>query len=195
MEALKPQLAVIGAGGHGHDLADIAYLCGWEIGFYDDGPNEYAKTAYAAGLDYVVGVNDPHQRKALAVGPTAARLIHPTATISPTARLSEGVVVGAGATVGPDTILGPHVHVGPGCTITRTKVGAFTTIAPGVDIAGDCTIGELCLIGLGAKVSNLLTIGDRAVIGCGSVVVTNVEPDQVMVGVPAKPLQRKGATT
>lgn len=189
-------LAIIGAGGHGHDLADIAYQCGHEVAFYDDGPNPYVPTRHAEGLEYVVGVNNPHQRKALAVGPTSARLIHPTATISGTARLHEGVVVGAGATVGPDTILGPHVHVGPGCTITRTKVGAFTTIAPGVDIAGDVTIGEEVMVGLGAKVSNLLTIGARAVIGCGSVVVRNIEADEIVAGVPAKPLpQRKGATT
>lgn len=188
-------VSIVGAGGHGQDCADIARACGHMVAFYDDGPNAFVRSSYVTG-PYVVGVNDPHQRKALALGSTPARLIHPSATISPSAKLHEGVVVGAGATVGPDTILGPHVHLGPGTTITRTKVGAFTTIAPGVDIAGDVTIGEEVMVGLGAKVSNLLTIGDRAVIGCGSVVVRNIEADEIVAGVPAKPLpQRKGAMT
>jgi len=183
-------VAILGAGGHGHDIADIARACGMFPIFYDDGNNAFVLCEYAKDPS-IVGVNDPSTRRRLAVGSTPTRLVHPTAVVSPSAVLSPGVVVGAGSLVGPGTVLGPHVHLGAGCTVTRTKVGGFTTIAPGVDIAGDVSIGEECLIGVGSTVSNLVSIGDRCVVGAGAVVVDNIPDDTTVVGIPARPLQRR----
>lgn len=181
-------ISIIGAGGHGHDLAEIAYACGHEVALYDDGHNPYVKTCHAEG-PYVVGVNDPPTRRRLAVGSTPARLVHPTATVAYPNGLAGGVVVGAGTHLGPSVRADQHVHIGAGCTITRCHIGAFTTISPGVNIAGDVTIGSDCLIGVGATVSNLITIGDRCTIGAGAVVITDVPDDTTVVGVPAKPLR------
>ena len=181
-------IAVLGAGGHGHDIAAIAQARGVGVEFYDDGWNTLPCCCRNRGR-YVVGVNDPATRRRLAVGSNAVTLVHPTATVSPDAKLSEGVVVGAASTVGPQVVLGPHVHIGPGCTVTRTTVGGYTTISPGVDIAGDVTIGEECMIGVGATISNLVTIGDRVTIGAGAVVLENVPADQTWAGVPAKQLR------
>lgn len=173
-------VSIVGAGGHGQDLAEIANACGYGVAFYDDGLNPFVKTSHVTG-PYVVGVNDPPTRRRLAVGSAPTRLVHPTAVVADSAELSPGVVVGAGSQVGHRTVLGPHVHIGPGCTITRTTVGAFTTISPGVNIAGDVTIGEEVMVGVGAVVSNLVTIGDRAVIGAGAVVVRDVAPGETVV--------------
>lgn len=174
---------ILGAGGHGRDIGDIVNALGWDGTFHDDHHlARFAPTRLQNEDDpYVVGVNDPATRRRLAVGTNPVTLVHPSATVAPTARLSPGCVVGAGAHIGPDTILGTHVHVGPGCTITRTEVGAFTTISPGVDIAGDCTIGEGVMVGVGAVVANLRSIGDGAVIGAGAVVVRDVSPGETVV--------------
>lgn len=132
-------------------------------------------------IPHVIGVNDPATRKRLAIGSNPVTLIHPTATVDPTSALEPGCVVGAGTHIGPDCYLGAHVHVGPGCTLTRTVVGSFTTISPGVDIAGDVAVGFEVLIGVGARVANLRSIGDRAVIGAGAVVVRDVAPGETVI--------------
>lgn len=178
---MREMVAILGFGGHGQDIADIAVACKMFPLPYDDGANTYAKTSTVGDQLYVVGVNDPATRRSLAVGSRAARLVHPTATVSRSAIGGPGVVVGANTTIGPGTVLGAHVHVGAGCTITRTSVGAYTTIAPGVHIAGDVQIGEECFLGVGAVVRNLITIGDRAVIGAGAVVVRNVADGETVV--------------
>ena len=187
-------VAVLGAGGHGRDVAAIAVACGLDVLFYDDNASAGLPSAcgsLAQHQPYVVGVNDPATRRRLAVGSEPIGLVHPTATVASSARLGAGVVIGAGSHIGPDTVLGDHVHVGAGCTITRTHVGDFTTISPGVDIAGDVIVGVECLIGVGTTVLNLVRIGHRCVIGAGSVVISHVGSDMTVAGVPAKPLQRR----
>ena len=150
--ALVASVAVLGAGGHGHDVAAIAWAAGWLPEFFDDADDFYLPTDAVSG-SYVVGVNDPATRRRLAVGVSPVTLVHPTATVDPSATLAPGCVVGAGCHLGPRVALGPHVHIGAGCTVTRTKVGAYTTISPGVNVAGDVTIGEECLVGVGATIS------------------------------------------
>ena len=76
------------------------------------------------------------------------------------------------------------VHVGYG---SGTSIGAYSSITHRVVLHG-CTIGENCLIGIGA------TIMDRAVVGANSIVAghafvkedTVIPPDSIVMGTPAK---------
>lgn len=172
---------VLGAGGHGQDVASIAEAAGHIVEFYDDNiAGRQPISARIPGRNFVVGVNDPATRRRLAVGSNAVTLVHPTATVDPTAVLEPGCVIGAGTHIGPGCFFGPHVHVGPGCTITRTVIGGFTTVSPGVDIAGDVAVGYEVLIGVGATVANLRRVGAGAVIGAGAVVVRDVESGETV---------------
>lgn len=184
---------IVGAGGHGQDVADIARACGHTPAFLDDRdrPGVVGRPWEAKGRLYTIAVNDPQVRARLAVDGQPLTLVHPTATVSETARIGPGVVVGAGTQIGPGTVLEDHVHVGPGCTITRTHVGAFTSVGPGVDIAGDCRVGPGVLIGVGATVLNLKRLGWGATVGAGAVVTDHVPAGYTVVGVPARPLDRK----
>ena len=85
-----------------------------------------------------------------------------------------------------DVWLGRHVHVNYGSSMTRCKVGAFTTIAPGVTICGDVEIGEAVFIGAGAVICNLLKIGDGAIVAAGAVVTEDVPAGATVKGVPAR---------
>jgi UDP-N-acetylbacillosamine N-acetyltransferase len=176
VEAVR--LFVVGAGGHGQDVADIARACGYEPVFLDDRdqPGVVGRPHELKGRDWphVIAVNDPRERARMAVGSEPVTLVHPTAVVSESADVMIGAVIGAGTVIGPATMIGDHSHVGAGCTITRTYVGAYCSIGPGVDIAGDCVIDAMTFVGVGARVANLTNIGSGCTIGAGAVVVRDV---------------------
>ncbi len=75
--------------------------------------------------------------------------------------------------------------------IAAASIGQNCWINQQVDIGykddtGAPIIGDNVTITCGAKVFGPITIGDNAVIGANAVVVKNVEPGAVMVGVPAR---------
>ena len=175
-------IAVLGSGGHGQDVRAIAEAAGHSCYMLDDRfKPSHRCDALPKGEPYVVGVNDPVARHRLAVGSNPVTLIHPTATVDPSSLIDSGCVIGAGVHIGPGCHLGSHVHIGPGSTLTRTRVGEFATISPGVDIAGDVRVGVGVLVGVGARISNLLTVHDGARVGAGAVVVRDVEPGETVV--------------
>lgn len=193
---MNPRVAILGAGGHGRDLRTIAQDCGYDVVLLDDDTKIrpiLKPTSHAAHglIPWVIGVYNPSVRREIdrrISGPDnifAADLIHPTST-GRVGSSDGGLVIGPATHVGTEVLVGRHVHVGPGCTLTRCDVGSYTTIAPGVNIAGDVKIGEGCLVGVGATISNLVTIGDRCVIGAGSVVVDDVPDGATVKGVPAR---------
>ena len=181
-------MKVLGAGGHGQDVRDVALACGYHFdGFLDDN----AGPAPWTSLDgpYAFGVHDPVVRCLRDdMSNPALVLVHPAAYCEPDVEFDDGVVVGPRAIIGPNVKLGRHVHVGQGSSMVRTRVGAYTSISPGVTIAGDVWIGQAVTIGAGATISNLCRIEDGAVIGAGAVLRprTMVPTSTTWVGVPAR---------
>ena len=54
------------------------------------------------------------------------------------------------------------------------------------DLNAKPVIGDFVDIGAGAVIVGNVTIGENAIIGANSVIFTNVPPNAVMMGVPAK---------
>ena len=59
-------------------------------------------------------------------------------------------------------------------------------------VAGKITIGNDVWFGCGVRVTRGVTIGDQCVIGAGSVVVSDIPPGSVAVGVPARVIRSRG---
>ncbi|QPC84163.1 serine O-acetyltransferase [Phototrophicus methaneseepsis] len=116
--------------------------------------------------------------------------------LSQFARWLTGIEIHPGATLGPRLF----IDHGMGVVIGETaEVGADVTIYHGVTLGGVSlshgkrhpTIEDNVVIGAGAKVLGAITVGENSRIGANAVVVKDVEPEAVVVGVPGKVVKRK----
>lgn len=66
-------------------------------------------------------------------------------------------------------------------------IGNYTSIGHNAVVHG-CTVGDNCLIGMGAIILNRAVIGDNCLIGAGSVVTEDmiIPANSLVMGIPAK---------
>ncbi|HEU5393271.1 MAG TPA: serine O-acetyltransferase EpsC, partial [Candidatus Methylomirabilis sp.] len=112
-------------------------------------------------------------------------------------RFLTGIEIHPAATIGP----GVFIDHGMGVVIGETaEVGENVTIYQGVTLGGTSlervkrhpTIQRNVVIGSGAKILGPFTVGENSRIGSGSVVVKEVPPNSVVVGVPGRVIYRDG---
>jgi serine O-acetyltransferase len=103
--------------------------------------------------------------------------------------------------------LGNEVRLGSGVYFIHslgTVVGGDAQVGDRVRFLGSNTVGtardngypiieEDVEVGCGARILGPVRIGARSVIGANAVVLTDVPPDSVAVGVPARIVRRNGA--
>ena len=113
-------------------------------------------------------------------------------------RFFTGIEIHPGATIGR----GFFIDHGMGVVIGETaEIGENVTLYHGVTLGGVSwrkekrhpTVGDHVVVGAGAKVLGPITIGAHSRIGANSVVVKDVEPHSVVVGVPGRIRHRAGA--
>jgi len=117
--------------------------------------------------------------------------------ISHMTRFLTGIEIHPAARLGP----GLFIDHGMGVVIGETsEVGENVTIYQGVTLGGTSlerkkrhpTIGNNVIIGGGAKILGPFMVGDNSKIGSGSVVVKEIPPNSVVVGVPGRVIYRDG---
>jgi UDP-perosamine 4-acetyltransferase len=124
-------------------------------------------------------------------GYTFATLIHPSATVAVEAELGEGVQLLACAVIQPGVSLEENVLVNTRASVDHdTIVGAHTHLAPGATVCGGCEIGPCTHVGAGATVTSDLEIGEEATIGAGATVIRDVPSGSVVVGTPARSIEK-----
>jgi serine O-acetyltransferase len=106
--------------------------------------------------------------------------------IHPGAKIDRGFFIdhGMGVVIGETTEIGPNVTIYHGVTLggTSWKKGKRHP-----------TLQENVVVGAGAKILGPITIGARTRIGANAVVVRDVPPDSVVVGIPGRVTHRNGA--
>ena len=210
------QVAVYSGGGFGREVAWLAQECGQNVVcFIDDDATkqgmllngipmlsleEARRKFHAAGV--VGGTGTPTTRellmkKASGAGLGFITLIHPRVERSSWIDIGEGTVICAGNILTTNIVLGRHVQINLDCTVGHDVVmGDFATLAPGVHVSGCVRLGRRVYVGTGAVILNgtpdePLVVGDDAVIGAGAVVTKPVPAGVTVVGVPARPIQRR----
>ncbi|MBY8979324.1 MAG: serine O-acetyltransferase [Candidatus Lokiarchaeota archaeon] len=117
--------------------------------------------------------------------------------ISDIARELTAIDIHPGAEIGSEFFIDHGVGVVIGET---AEVGNNVTFYAGVVLGGTNleqikrhpTLGDNIVVGTGAKILGPITIGNNVRVGANSVVVNDVPPNCVVVGVPGKIVSKKG---
>lgn len=202
------EIIIYGSGGHARVVADVIKRTDEHqiVGFIDDTRNENGVC-----MDYPVynTLCDKHLggivAGIVAVGDNWARAcivnkiiqkipqfqfvtaVHPSAQIGLGVKIGEGTVVMPGVIINSDTVIGRHCILNTSSSIDHDcKVEDYASIAPGVVLGGNVTIGTGSAIGLGAKIIHRIGIGQNTVIGAGSLVTKSLPDNIVAYGSPCK---------
>ncbi|MFT0892250.1 acetyltransferase [Pseudochelatococcus sp. G4_1912] len=200
---------IYGAGGHARELRDQMQSDGWIVhAFIDDFDHsrnigdqpvlsfDEAYSRHPAAL-WFIAIGDHKVRRIMAdrllkQGLQPGIFISRDAMVSPSTQIEPGVQIFARTVISSGTRLGRYAIANFSCVLSHdVEVDSFTTISPGVHVAGNVHVMEGAFIGVGACIKNgssnrKLIIGPESVIGAGACVVNDVHNETVVVGVPAR---------
>lgn len=208
------RLWIVGAGGHGVVVADAARAsqCWSEIAFFDDrwpgvlrtsvviegtvaAASERLLTSERHQVEVIVAVGDNSTRLTLssalqAIGANLATVVHPFTAISPSVQIGAGSVVLAGAVINAGATLGRACIVNTRASVDHDCViGDGVHISPGVALAGNVVVHDLCWLGIGSCAIPGVVVGRAAVVGAGAAVTKNVNAGTTVAGCPAKEIR------
>jgi sugar O-acyltransferase (sialic acid O-acetyltransferase NeuD family) len=117
-------------------------------------------------------------------------VIHPTAIVSKSAQIGKGTVVLVAVKINA------HAQIGEGCILnTNSSFGHdgvlqnFSSIAPGVTVGGNVTIGFCTAVSLGANLIQGVCVGKHSVVGAGSLILQDVDDFKLVFGIPGKEIR------
>ena len=196
---MNKKLAILGAGGHGKVLGEIAELNKYDkIEFFDDRVNNIKSFPYiiSGNLDlfkkninsynaFFVAIGDNHKRfeviswlKDLKV--ELINLIHPKSIVSKFSSLGEGTCVMANAVINPGTLIKNGVIINTSASIDHDcVVEDFAHISPNCSLSGSVKIGKLTHVGTGTSIHPGVNIGNNVKIAVGSKVYKNILDDTI----------------
>lgn len=199
------RLIIIGAGGHGKVIADLAVKNDYKnICFLDDqtvgdcvgfpiiGKTEEAKSLNDGNTDFVIAIGSNAIRKELAekYDVNWVTLIHPSAQIGINVTVEKGTVIMANAVVNAAAVIGKHCIINTGAIIEHDNViEDYVHISPKAALGGTTRIGTLSHIGIGAALRNNINICANCVIGAGAVVIKDIKQSGTYVGVPVRKIK------
>jgi len=203
----REPILIFGGGGHAKTVIElIARLDEYSIaGILDDNPLLTGKTVmairvlgtrdllpYISGqgvrlaVNCVGGILDIHVRVRVfelleRSGYTLPALIHPRATTESSAKLGKGIQVFSNAYIGSEAVLSDYCMVNTSAVVSHDcRIGTYSHVAPGALLAGNVSVGEKTLIGMGVTTAVGVKIGSGVRIGNSANILADV-PDNTIV--------------
>ena len=215
---MPKKCVILGAGGHARVLIDCLQTAAIVelVGILDPNPDLIGKEIFGIpiignddmlaelqgkGVDwFVIGLGGTgNNRPRIHLFDLACRNgLKPLTVHHPSAIVSSKAEIGDGAQLLPGCIVNANARIGRNCILNSGSIvehdciiGDHVHIATGAKLASTVRVGEGAHIGAGATIRQCIEIGEFAVVGAGSVVVRNVQPNIIVIGVPAKPLKQE----
>jgi len=196
---MKKKLAIIGAGGHGKVIGEIASLNNYEvIDFFDDKYSEIKDYPFKVignlkNLEinlslydnFFVAIGDNNKRHDFLIWLKKKKvkivnLIHPKSTISKLSILGYGVCVMANAVINPGTEIKNGVIINTSASIDHDCViEEIAHISPNCSLSGGVRVGKLTHIGTGTSIHPGIKIGHNVKIGLGSKVFRDISDKSI----------------
>lgn len=121
------------------------------------------------------------------IGFNVPTIVSPDSIISEKVNIGEGTVIMPGAIINSGSVIGSNCIINTGAIIDHDcSIGDHVHIAPGVTLSGGVNVESGVHIGTGATLIQSIVIGEKSIIGAGAVVLSDMPPNSVVVGVPAK---------
>ena len=192
---MNNKLAIIGAGGHGKVVGEIALLNQYKlIDFFDDDQIKKTKEFPFTIIDTVDYLNkhlEDYDAFFVAIGDNETRsekiewlkknkmnivsLIHPKSTISKFSSIGIGTCVMANAVVNAGSLIKEGVIINTSASVDHDcLIEDFAHISPNCSLSGDVRIGKFTHLGTGTSVYPGVHIGNDVKTGIGSRVFRNI---------------------
>jgi len=196
---MNKKLAIIGAGGHGKVVGEIALLNKYKIiHFFDDEIEKIKNFPFtiSGNLDYLVNHLKDYDSFFVAIGDNQKRynklewlkkqkkniinLIHPKSTISKFSSLGLGISVMANAVINPGTFIKEGVIINSSASIDHDcMIECFSHISPNCSLSGNVRVGKFTHLGTGTSVHPGINIGNNVKTAVGSKVYKNILNNKV----------------
>ena len=198
---MNKKIAIIGAGGHGKVVGEIAILNKYKVvNFFDDQANKIKKFPFTISgtLKYLIEHLDDYDSFFVAIGRNEERseiiewlkkhnmnidtFIHPRAIVSKFSSLDEGICIMANATINPGTTIKEGVIVNTSASIDHDcLIDKFAHISPNCTLSGGVKVGEFTHLGSGTSVHPGINIGKNVKTGIGSRVFKNILDNKIFI--------------
>ena len=188
----KPELILIGAGGHAHACIDvieqhgkyeIAGLVGLpeemnsrHLGYsviaidndLQDLAKEYQYAIITIGQIQTVDARIRLYNKAVEIGLQLPIIVSPSSNVSKHAVLGAGTIVMHGAIVNAGSSIGVNCIINTHSLIEHdARVGDHCHISTGTILNGSVVIGDECFVGSGSLIKEGISLGRNCVVGMG----------------------------
>ena len=196
---MNKKLAIIGAGGHGKVVGEIALLNQYDtIDFFDDRINEIKNFPFniIGNLEFLKKSLKNYDNFFVAIGDNVVRcdkiswlknekknivsLIHPKSTVSQFSSIEAGSCVMANAVVNAGTNIKEGVIINTSSSIDHDcSIEDYSHISPNCSLSGNVRVGKFTHLGTGTSVHPRINIGQNVKTGIGSKIFKNILDNKI----------------
>ena len=196
---MNKKLAIIGAGGHGKVVGEIALLNQYDtIDFFDDRINEIKNFPFniIGNLEFLKKSLKNYDNFFVAIGDNVVRcdkiswlknekknivsLIHPKSTVSQFSSIEAGSCVMANAVINAGTNIKAGVIINTSSSIDHDcSIEDYSHISPNCSLSGNVRVGKFTHLGTGTSVHPRINIGQNVKTGIGSKIFKNILDNKI----------------